>query len=316
MANEIDFSPQSEEDFYWKADGVTDNNTEFDLGWDNTFSTVMSGALRFPGVTVDQGVTVAQATLTIRVDSRQGSSSVLAKVYGIKETDTAQFGHGVDSRPRTTATNTHSYGGGGGGYFSIDVTNIVNEILAQGGWSSGNAMGFYIDDNGTTHASTNVLTEDFDGSLLDDSILSIRISAEPDFLPDPKEVAEPTFPAAEDYGIKIAVPGPTSVFDATEEELLFTTRRHYLKVVEQDLVAVTDGVQSLLEHGLGYAPLFLGFMRVNGKSFAMPRMFFSQSGNPTDWSQGQVYANPTYFKIYPYQDCDVYYYIFLDQHAT
>ena len=34
-------------------------------------------------------------------------------------------------------------------YTSPDIKDIVQEIIGRGGWSSGNSMGFYLDDDGS-----------------------------------------------------------------------------------------------------------------------------------------------------------------------
>ena len=107
------------------------------------------GAFRFTNVTIPQGTTVSSANLMCYAQYRGAvTTSLKYKIWGIDEDDTASFGNPM-GRAKTTATDTRqtSMSYSPPFYFGVDVHNEVNEILARGGWSSGNAMGFIIEDN-------------------------------------------------------------------------------------------------------------------------------------------------------------------------
>lgn len=313
MANEVKYQTSSSTDFYFSKDGVTDGTGYILIGWDGVDSVTRSGALRFPSIPIGQGVSVNDAQLRIYVGNRTGTNPILAKFYGIKETNTSAFGAGVNGRTRTTATNTNSYTPtGSGGWFQTSVTSIVNEILAQGGWSSGNAMGFYVDDNGTSTAHDCILS-DTQGSA-DDSLLFIRVSAEPNFTPTPVTVSAPTFPAHDRFGIKISKPG-VNVLTATDDELYFTTWKDVFKVNAENTASCTANTVKTIAHGLGYVPQVLAYCRAGGYSVKLPR--FPLSTDPiTGGARGYAYADATNIYFLIDQTADVYYYVFTDEQAT
>ena len=126
----------------------------YDYGWFETGNNdgVEKGALRFPGVNTSQGTVVYKAELGIWVYERNGTDTVYTTMYGIDEDNTATFdtGTAATARAKTTASINSNYGSASDSqYFGTDVTSLVNEVLTRPGWSSGNAMGFIVDDNGT-----------------------------------------------------------------------------------------------------------------------------------------------------------------------
>lgn len=113
-------------------------------------------AIRVTGVNIAQGTSIYKASLMFYVSGTNGSGNKPVKVYGIDEDNTSDFGSSPFGRDKTTAVRSETIdsGIGTGEYWSPDVTDEVQEILNRNGWSSGNAMGFLIFDNGTT-GSTN-----------------------------------------------------------------------------------------------------------------------------------------------------------------
>jgi len=112
-----------------------------------------SGALRYNDVGISQGVSIYKAEVGFYIYDRTGSSDVKVKWYGIDEDNTVPFDEGIGATDRTktsasvSATCHTSFNEGD--TWVVSVTNIVQEIINRGGWSSGNSLGFIIDNDGT-----------------------------------------------------------------------------------------------------------------------------------------------------------------------
>jgi hypothetical protein len=306
MANETTYNIASSTDFVTESAGYfTDLAAVGNISGDST-----KGAFRFLGINIGQGVTVNSASLYFYNKSQGGGSGNLKfKTYGIKETNTGGFGSNPFGRAHTTAFDSADNPlPGNGNYKQITVTSIVNEILAQGGWSSGNAMGFLCENDGS---NSNVYISDEDGV----SVLAIRVSALPNFTPTPKSQTSGALPAPSDFGISIAKPGQ-DVRSATEEQLYFTTRKNCMKVYAEGSTSCTANVEKLIAHNLGYTPQVIAFAQGGGKSFKLPRFFASATDPIGGGLEGDIKSDSTYLRITVFQDSDVYYYIFLDEQAT
>ncbi len=269
-----------------------------------------NGGMRFASIDIDGGDNLDLASIQFKYQTVGVSSgSWKFKVYGIKESDTADFGSTPFGRPRTTAFRTYNEGPPtAGGTKSIDVRDIMEEIADQGGWSRFNLVGFVFIDDGS---DSNVYA--FASNTL--SYLVYRTSPEPNFTPTPITVAAPTFPAIDNYGMKISYPG-VSVLNATEDQLLFTTRKDTLKIVSQGQVATTANVNFNSPHGLGYKPQVIGYARKNGYSFQLPRQVVGADDPVGSGVQGYITVDDTNVIINTTVNADVYYYIFLDEQAS
>lgn len=299
MANELIFYESSAND-QW-----TDRATSYSVAGLTYIGTASDGdefncGYRFPSVTVSQGTTVNEARLLCYVAFKGSSSDRLyVKAYGIDEDNTASFTSYPLGRTKTTAVTTFDTEMPSvGTYQEIVVTSQVNEILARGGWSSGNAMGFILNDNGS--ASDVYIGEDDSPGK---SYLMIRESAEPNFKPTPGSVTAPTIPEAGDFGIKISKPG-VNVLTATDEELYYTSRRGQLKVHMEGEVDITTTTKTIA-HNLGYTPFVMLFIKPNGNTTWEKYPSFGTTG---------YYVNDTNLYIDGLVSGDkIYYYIFLDQ---
>ncbi len=264
------------------------------------------GALRFTNVPIPQGTSVNYALLRVYASEQGSSGSMKIKTYGIKETNTSAFTSNPFGRVRTTAVSTTTNSRPGlGGYINIDVTSQVTEIVGQGGWSSGNAMGFMMFDNGSD-LNAYMADTDFNSNLI------IRLSAEPNFFPTPGSISAPTFPAISSHGLKISKPG-IDVKTATEDQLLLTTRKKELKIIKEGSTDCTFNVYKNVPHGMTYAPAHLAYVESGGYRFKLNR----DLGNMTTdiisgGAQGYVSADPTNLKIIITASKNVYYYIFID----
>lgn len=268
----------------------------------------ISGAIRFPSIPINQGVSVNYALLYFYAQNSSGGSGTLkAKIYGINQDNTAIFNDDVLARPRTTAVTTFADTvAAAGTYEDWVVTSQVNEILARPGWASGNAMGFHITDD--TTADTTWISDPASGA---ETYLLIRVNAEPNFFPTPGSVAAPTFPAVSRQGLKISLPG-YDVRQATESQLLLTTRKKEFKIVGEGNVDCVANVLKTVAHGLPSAPACLGYVESGGYRLKLNRDFLSATDPITGGAQGHLSADSSNIRIMVDQNKNVYYYIFID----
>lgn len=127
--------------------------------------------LRFQSVSIPQGATIAYAELVFKVDE-DPRGDVSIDIYGEDSDDAVTFPsstNAVSSRTKTTAKvdwDELPTVDTGGLVRSPDVTNIVQEIVNRGGWSTGNNMAFILNkDPASTSDNNNKRTfESFDGS--------------------------------------------------------------------------------------------------------------------------------------------------------
>jgi len=272
---------------------------------------VCHAAFRFTGITVPQGVTVNYAQLSFYVDEKgTGTGSNLKYICnGIDEDNTSAFGSNPWGRDRTTATVTdQSSLPNVGGTLNINVASMVNEIVGRSGWSSGNAMGFLLFDN--TSSDDHWIRDSYGYS-----ILAIRVSSEPNFLPTPKSISAPTFPTATNYGIKISKTG-VDVMDATDSELLFTTRKKIVKVIAEGETTTTAGVEKLLAHGLGYTPCVMGFIEAGTYRVKLNRDINGSTDPIGSGLQGYIGADDTNISIITSSNATVYYYVFIEEQSV
>ena len=126
------------------ADDAKQNGTAMSLTAVMNVSTATNYlGVRFPNVTVPQGATINSATLTVDVPSTAGDTPAGVTWYGELATNAAAFtttASDITNRARTTATTVWSGTNIGTGDKALAVTSIVQEIVNQGGWASGNAM--------------------------------------------------------------------------------------------------------------------------------------------------------------------------------
>lgn len=279
-----------------------------EYGWGNDSGTNFNGALRFTNVPLTQGQSINRAGLYHFNNNISGSGTIRGFTHGIKETNTSNFSGGSPMGRPLTSTKIDLTQSGSASSWDIDVTSIVTEIIGQAGWSSGNAMGFVFINNGS----------DFDSHAIDtgalDILLSIRVT-NPNLTPTPTTVAAPTFPALDDYGIKVSKPG-FDVKTATEKQLNYWSRKKHLKILAEGEVSTTAGVVYQIAHGLAYIPQAIGFVRANGYSFQLPRIIGPATDPVGGGVQGELRVNSTHLRLYTTKNATVYYYLFLDEQST
>ena len=149
------------------------HNTSAEVGKE-TDGTTVNGALRFTNITIPQGTSIQEAILGFYVGVKgAGSGDLRARIWGIDEDNTGSFGSSPMGRSKTDAVNTDNWSLPSAGEFSNhNVTSLVQEIINRGGWSSGNAMGFLLEDNGSPND-----VWAYDSNLSTNSKLTITLSS-------------------------------------------------------------------------------------------------------------------------------------------
>jgi len=132
-------------DYYSSFDNLNDHwsagKTSFGFG----------GAFRFTGIALTKNQSISAADIEVGVTAKgTGTGDVKMRHYGIDEDNTGDFTSGPMGRSKTTAVVYQNHSPSTPNYnFSFDVKSQVEEIIARAGWSSGNAMGFITEDNGS-----------------------------------------------------------------------------------------------------------------------------------------------------------------------
>ncbi len=111
----------------------------------------MHAYMRFPNITIPPGATIVKASIDLCCQTGIAAASNL-RILGIKELDTATFEFQLeaDARPVTDALVNWNAGTWapdqwyGGTNDPQDIKDILQEIIDQPGWSSGNALAIKI----------------------------------------------------------------------------------------------------------------------------------------------------------------------------
>ena len=111
---------------------------------------------RFPSIDIPAGAVVTSAYIRLRAAATNSSATAKVKIY-FNDVDDASnpstgYGSDYDSKALTTAYESWTYPSvsSGSAYDSPDITDVVQEILDRGGWSSGQDMMVMIKDDGST----------------------------------------------------------------------------------------------------------------------------------------------------------------------
>jgi hypothetical protein len=287
-----------------------DNGSKFGSGssWTTTYVQMgltistgsASGAFRFTGVTIPAASTITSAKITWYPSGTYSADRIILQIAGIDEDNTADFSSSPLGRTKTTATVTGYHPNPSTNGVAKDtpsLTAIVQEIVDRAGWSSGNAMGFIIEDNGGTADNTMnwsdyndpagqeaVLTIDYAGNSPSPSITpSSSISLSPSSSTSPSSSfsasssfspsASPSPSAAPTYGtyLRVAKSGVNALTNSDPEKMKFDsaygTLKYYTKQTKQ--VTFTAGApdnyvsgSATYTHSLGYYPFTEVFVRV------------------------------------------------------
>lgn len=125
----------------WNAAGYYENHNM--IGNRGESSGLTHIGLRWVNVTVSNGASVSNAHIDIHCDAYDAAGTPTATMYGADADNQAQWSSTI--RPSTVTKTTASTSANPrttAGWQEIVVTDIVSEIVARAGWSSGNAMSF------------------------------------------------------------------------------------------------------------------------------------------------------------------------------
>lgn len=168
-------------------------------------------SLRFTSVTIPQGASITSAKITFVSPSYAQSITLKAKIEGVDEDNTAEFVISPEStaktRTKTTANVAWEQALSVAADTAFDTPNIgtiVQEIVDRAGWSSGNAMAFYLSDNGSSSGQY-IDMEEYNSSSSEAALLtivyvgssaslspSLSISLSPSLSPSPSEGSSPS----------------------------------------------------------------------------------------------------------------------------
>jgi len=147
--------------FSWPSVGATPSNS-IDCG------------LQFTNVAIPQGSTIISAYMDYLIGDRgSGTADRKINIWGIDVDNLSDFGSDL-GQAKTSATHSQNISGGisEGESFGITVTNEIQEIINRSGWSNGNALGFYLFNNGTDNSANNYYSAGYGGNVNLNYILS------------------------------------------------------------------------------------------------------------------------------------------------
>ena len=119
------------------------------------------GGFRFLGVAVPQGATITAATLTLYSDGSNTANTCNWVLWGDKEANATTFSStpsAYSGRPRTSASVAYGAVPTFSNHAAItppDISAIIQEIVNQAGWVSGNALVLFCGDKAETSTGNN-----------------------------------------------------------------------------------------------------------------------------------------------------------------
>ena len=299
-------------------------NGSFEVGKEPD-STVVNGAFRFTGVSVAQGITIQGATLSIYVALKgSGSGDIKTNIWGMDDDNTADFSSSPMGRSKTTATDSSTRSVPSMGEFiNYDVGSIVQEIVNRGGWSSGNAMGFIVEDNGSPldvwvydnlsspRSKLNIVLSSPSASPSPSS--SVSRSASPSASQSPSASLSPStspspsaMPPTATGVLKIAKPGVNVLTNSDIDKLVFSSEYGTLKYYTKQSINISfdanDGDISATgsyTHNLGYYPYCEVFVStyIGAATGSYEYCPFFGSGASVSYDANYV-ITPTQIKVY------------------
>lgn len=306
--------------FYTNASG-NDGYKVSGSSWDYTDTELPFGVdvwgdasemgLRFEGVTIPQGSTINSATLKGYLSSFGITDGTLrTKVYGIDEDNTATMTSDPTGRTKTTAAVDWDEASKTDPITSPDISTIVQEIVDRAGWSSGNAMGFLIPDDGSD-SGPNSNYYSYDGDSTKDFELTVDWTAASTTSTSTStsststststtsstttQLADPNYA----QGImRITKEGKDVIKSNYLDDYFFDSNYPLLKVYDYNtFTTLIDGTKEI-SHDLGYVPyamVFSQYLEDNGGGGVNITDEYYQH----DWFlNGATYYTYGYTKIY------------------
>ncbi|MCE7936224.1 hypothetical protein DYH10_00295 [Candidatus Saccharibacteria bacterium CPR2] len=128
-------------------------NDDLEMSWDGVTNGHQITGLRFTGLNIPQGKTIEQAYIQFQTDETKAAGNVSLRVKGILSPNAPAWnGNGAVSSAVKTAANVNwnpvdwnVVGANGQNERTADLAPIVQEIINQGSWNSGNAIAFSVE---------------------------------------------------------------------------------------------------------------------------------------------------------------------------
>ena len=238
-------------------------------------------AVRFTVVNIPQGATINSAKLTFQKWWTQ-TYNLVSKISGIDEDNTANFSANPMGRSETSAKvdwDENKSWVADTEYDTPDITSIVQEIVNRPGWGEGQAMGFFIKDDGQPETDRQLAFYDYNRSTTRCAFLTINFTGVATITKTCTAKASigrhmvtcvakaSIFNPRHSYGWKVSKPNK-SIFTSDTKNLIFSSGLSLLKIINQGTANLnfSDGDETeILEitHGLNYPPAFLVFLNTN-----------------------------------------------------
>lgn len=145
-----------------------------DLTVGKTNGSSFTAGIRPVSVTIPQGATINSAKITLNPIQNDADTPDVT-IKGIDEDNTASFSSDPTGRDTTTATVNWTIPSTTEDVpiDSPSIVTIVQEIVDRVGWTSGNAMGFLIDDNGSA-SNEQVSFDSYDNTPAKAALLTVN----------------------------------------------------------------------------------------------------------------------------------------------
>ncbi len=157
------------------SDGTMDlTSTDLEMVEESTTQTV---GLRFKNIDIPQSATILEASVTFIVDETNSTATSLT-INGEKSGDAASFSsssNNITGRPLTTAAVAWSPGSWstiGESHETPDIKTVIQEVVNQGTWASGNALALIISGSGKRVADS------YDGEPINSAVLKVKIQGQ------------------------------------------------------------------------------------------------------------------------------------------
>ena len=164
--------------------------------------------MRFTGISIPTGATIAKAYIQFQVDEAFSGATSLT-IQGQATVNAAQFStskFNISTRAKTAAAVSWqpdpwpTVGQAGLAQQTVDISPVIQEIINQGGWVSGNALAIIISGTGTRTA------ESFDGSAGGAPLLHIEYTLTPNAPPVVESKSVTVLEDAQDALLGLAAP--------------------------------------------------------------------------------------------------------------
>jgi hypothetical protein len=277
----------------WKCDenyGQIGNTTEFeDSGeW---YGGIKNLSLRFINVTIPKNAVINSATVSLTDNSTGHTAVIHLKICGIAEDNTAEFTTSpiADARTRSHTSAAVDWdlnftSSNGTERASSDIKTVIQELVNRAGWSSGNALGLYIYDDGTSNdywdikyyssypSNVAILTIDYTVSGTTDKTITgkVRIHAQKTDLSLAGKVR-----IKQSFIVALTKIGQNVLTAKDPNSFLFHSGYNTFKIIATgkktvNLSASTNSQSFTEAHGLAFTPLVTAFAKVQGESQVFP----------------------------------------------